>query len=85
MYSSLSNTSLLPYTVIFVTDEVIELIALPNSTLPVGTTFIGNSLLGESILILAVTLFGTVSTLTILPFESYATNLTSSTVVTPVF
>ena len=47
--------------------------------LPTGTISTGNSLLGDSIFNVAVTVSGTISTSTILPEASYATNLYIST------
>ena len=62
---------------------VIDVIALPNAKLPFGTILIGTTLLGEVIVTFAVTFVGTISTSTISPFASYATNGTFLSVIVP--
>ena len=74
-----SSTFSSPKSVIFLTLGVIVLIALPLATSPTGVTLIGTTLLGEVIFTVAVNVPGTISILLIsVPFSSYATNLTFS-------
>ena len=56
-----------------------HLIDLPKAKSPLGTTLIGTSLLGEVIVNFALTVFGTISTSTILPL---VLTLASSRVIT---
>ena len=62
---------------------VIDFIALPKASSPLGTTLILTFLLGDVTVRVASTVEGTISTSTTLPYLSYATNLTLSTVLTP--
>ena len=58
-------------------------IALPNAKSPFGITLTGIVLCGDVIDKVTVTVDGTISTLTTLPLESYATNGTLSSLISP--